>query len=168
MIISLIALALRKKYPLIRHRTCKSVRVRHRMRGYLIFNSVSLELHLRCLFASFGGFKVGTLLKAEKTGKNVFGEAADCRIKILRRIVEVGTCHVDAVFRTFQLGLELQEVLVGFQVGIVASSLPRAEVTAPCAFWYSASFSGVRSLASTVIWVALLRASTTPSSVSFS
>lgn len=86
------------------------------MRGYLIFNSVSLELHLRCLFASFGGFKVGTLLKAEKTGKNVFGEAADCRIKILRRIVEVGTCHVDAVFRTFQLGLELQEVLVGFQV----------------------------------------------------
>ena len=27
--------------------------------------------------------------------------------------------HVDAVFRTFQLGLELQEVLVGFQVGIV-------------------------------------------------
>lgn len=87
------------------------------MRGYLIFNSVSLELHLRCLFASFGGFKVGTLLKAEKTGKNVFGETADCRIKILRRIVEVGTCHVDAVFRTFQLGLELRKFWLAFRSG---------------------------------------------------
>ena len=50
----------------------------------------------------------------------------------------------------------------------MASNLPNAEVTAPCAFWYAANFSGVRSLALTCIWVALLRASTTPSSVSFS
>ena len=167
-IISLIALALRKKYPLIRHRTCKSVRVRHRMRGYLIFNSVSLELHLRCLFASFGGFKVGTLLKAEKTGKNVFGEAADCRIKILRRIVEVGTCHVDAVFRTFQLGLELQEVLVGFQVGIVFGNGEQLAESGSNRALCLLVFGQLFRCQVVGVWVALLRASTTPSSVSFS
>ena len=53
-------------------------------------------------------------------------------------------------------------------LSLTASSLPRAEVTAPCAFWYSASFSGVRLAASTVICVAWLRACITPSSVSFS
>ena len=65
-IISLIALALRK-ISLIRHRTCKSVRVRHQMRGYCD-TPVSLELHLRCLFAPSAA-SAGTLLKAERPAR---------------------------------------------------------------------------------------------------
>ena len=78
-----------------------------------------LELYFRCLFRTFGSFKVSAFLKAEQSGKDILGEAADAGIEFLRRVVEVGTCHVDAVFGTFQLGLQFQEILVGLQLGIV-------------------------------------------------
>ena len=51
--------------------------------------------------------------------KDMFREAADIGVVSLCSIVEVFACYVDTVFRSFQLGLQLKEVLIGLQVGIV-------------------------------------------------
>lgn len=122
--------------------------------GIFDIQSVSLELHLRCLFAAFGGFKVGAFLKAENTGKNVLGETADCRIKVLCSIVEIGACYVDAVLCPFQLGLQFQKILIGFQVGIVLGNgkqFAKGGSNRALCFLVFSQFSGVRSLASMVI-----------------
>ena len=141
-IISLIALALYKKYKV-------------------------LKLYFRSLVTTFGRFKISAFLKAEKTGKDVFRETANGCIKVFRRVVEVGTCYVDAVFRAFQLGLQFQKVLVGFQVGIIFGNGKQLAESGSDRTLSFLIFSQLF-LASTVIWVALLRASTTLSSVSFS
>ena len=77
------------------------------------------EFHRRCRLRSGLGLEVGVLLEAEQSGEDIAGEAADGGVELAGRVVEVLACHVDAVLRAFQLGLQLQEVLVGLQVGIV-------------------------------------------------
>ena len=140
-IISLIALALYKKYKV-------------------------LKLYFRSLVTTFGRFKISAFLKAEKTGKDVFRETANGCIKVFSRIVEVGTCYVDAVFRAFQLGLQFQKVLVGFQVGIIFGNGKQLAESGSDRTLSFLIFSQL--FRCQVIWVALLRASTTLSSVSFS
>ena len=77
------------------------------------------KFHRRCRLRSGLGLEIGALLEAEQSGQDVLGEAADGGVELAGRVVEVLACHVDAVLRAFQLGLQLQEVLVGLQVGIV-------------------------------------------------
>ena len=77
------------------------------------------EFHRRCRLRSGLSLEIGALFEAEQSGQDVLGEAADGGIELAGRVIEVLACHVDAVLRTFQLGLQFQEVLVGLQVGIV-------------------------------------------------
>ena len=77
------------------------------------------ELYLGSLFRSFCRFEISSFLKTEETGKDILGETANGCIEVLGCIVEVGTCYVDTVFRTFQLCLQFQEILICFQVRIV-------------------------------------------------
>lgn len=53
------------------------------------------------MFRSFGSFEVSALVEAEQPGKDALREAADGGVEFFGCIVEIGACHVDAVFSAF-------------------------------------------------------------------
>ena len=71
-----------------------------------------LEFYFWGLFGAVFGFELIAFLEAEEAGEDVAGEAAYAEVVFLNRLVEAETALVDAVFRTFELGLQCREVLV--------------------------------------------------------
>ena len=82
-------------------------------------NVVFLELHFRSLFTSAFSFVLFLLVKSEHLGKKIVREGAYQHVVLLYRLVIATACLGDAVLGAFQLGLQLGEVLVGLQFGIV-------------------------------------------------
>src|SRR3546814_787379 len=76
------------------------------------------ELYFRRLVGTSLGSEVTFLLEAEKTGGNVIGEPPYRLVILLGRFVECTPLGADAVFGTFQLRLQFQEILVGLQFRI--------------------------------------------------
>ena len=82
-------------------------------------NKSGLELYFRSFFAAFFRFEVRTFLKSEQAGNDVFRETADAGIVFAGRFVEFPAFYADSVLGSFQLCLQLLEVLVGFQVRVI-------------------------------------------------
>ena len=70
---------------------------------------LGLEVHFRGFLGAGLGFEFGASLKAEQAGEHVAGEAAYAEVVRLYRFVEEAAALVDAVFRTFELGLQFEK-----------------------------------------------------------
>ncbi len=81
--------------------------------------SASVKLDLRCLLGS--GLRLEWLFAfqvQQEIVRQVVGKGADGGIEDLHRLIIALAGDVDAVFRSFQLMLQIEKILVGFQVGI--------------------------------------------------
>ena len=78
-----------------------------------------LEFHLWSILGTSLCLKLIHRVKAKDAGKDVLGELTDDDVVLLNDTIELVTGLVDAVFSTLQLHLQVAEVLVGLQVGIV-------------------------------------------------
>ena len=86
---------------------------------------------MRSFFGAGFGLELIHLVKSEHTSKKVLGERTDDNVIILNDFVEAVAGLVDAILGTFELYLQVAEVLVGLQVGIVLlNSNQTAECTA--------------------------------------
>ena len=90
-----------------------------------------LELHRRSLTRGFAGFKVSIVgLAATDACPNAIRKLADIGVVVAKRLVITPTFDSDAIFRTLQLILQRQKVLVGLEVGVVLADYhqPRQRV----------------------------------------
>lgn len=69
--------------------------------------------------AALFSLKVGACGKARHPGDEVAGKTLDGGVVASGGFVEVIAGGSDAVFGAFQLGLEIDEILVGLEIGIV-------------------------------------------------
>src|SRR5947207_4161539 len=77
-----------------------------------------VELDFRRFAASGRALEVRLLLEAGEAGNHARGELQDVGVVLLRGFVEAAALDGDAVLRPFELRLQLEEVLVRFQLGI--------------------------------------------------
>src|SRR5208337_1505531 len=78
------------------------------------------EIHLGSLARSLGSNKVSIIpLESSPPGKDVIREKTDVGVVILDGLVIAAALDGDAVFGSGQLVLKGQEVLIGFEIGIV-------------------------------------------------
>ena len=92
-----------------------------------------LEFYLRCFIGSFLRFKIWAFVKSEHASKQVTGESTDGCVICPCCVIESFAFYTDPVFCTFQLCLQLFEVLIGFQVGI---SFGDSEQAAQCTTYF--------------------------------
>src|SRR5580698_2077965 len=81
----------------------------------LLFN---IEVNIRGVLAAGIRFIIGFLVKAEDAGKDIIGECLDFQVIVLYGGVEIPTGYVDAIFRAFDLGLKILELLRRLEIGI--------------------------------------------------
>ena len=79
---------------------------------------VEIEMDGRRNVAAFPGLEVGADGKAGEVGDEVGGETLDGDVVGLGGLVEVIAGGGDAVLGAFKLGLEVEEALVGLEVGV--------------------------------------------------
>src|SRR6185369_17186685 len=79
---------------------------------------VEVELNLGRLAAPRRPLEVRLLAEVAHAGDDAGGELQDVRVVRLRRFVEASALDGDAVLRSFELRLQLEEVLVRLQFGI--------------------------------------------------
>lgn len=81
-------------------------------------------------------FEITDRGESEHPGQQVARKHFDIGVELLRGIVEFAPFDGNPVFRPFELRLQIQEVLVGFQVGItlgIAINRLSADESSPCA-----------------------------------
>ena len=80
----------------------------------------SSELHFGCGPSAFVGSEglLAAQVEQQRIGQRI-GEAPDGRVEILHRLVVTDPGDIDPVFGSFQLVLEIEEVLIGLEVGLV-------------------------------------------------
>lgn len=93
-----------------------------------------LEFYLKCFIGSFLRFKIWAFVKSEHASKQVTGESTDGCVICPCCVIESFAFYADPVFCTFQLCLQLFEVLIGFQVGI---SFGDSEQAAQCTTYFA-------------------------------
>ena len=77
-----------------------------------------LEFDFRSFLAAFFSFEVRFSVEAEDAGDDVVWEFADIGVVVLSDFVELFALDGNSVLGAFQLALEVEEVLVGFEVGV--------------------------------------------------
>src|SRR6266542_3872610 len=78
----------------------------------------ALELHLGRLLATGRGLEEGLLLEAAEGGDHAAGIKLEPRVVVAHRLVEAHALHRDPVLGALELALQLEEVLVGLELGI--------------------------------------------------
>src|SRR5687767_4635653 len=81
--------------------------------------AVPLELDLGRSGRVGRGFEERLGLKAPEAGHEAAGEEPNASVVLAHGVVEAPPLHGDAVLGAGQLGLQREEVLVGFQLGIL-------------------------------------------------
>src|SRR5882724_6630480 len=90
----------------------RSVRTRSRLRRMAPPPGGALELHLRHLLAARRRLEESLLLEAANPRHDTPREEAEAGIVVFHGLVEAHPLDGDAIFRTLELALERQEVLV--------------------------------------------------------
>ena len=80
---------------------------------------LDLELHLGCVLCTCLSLELIHGVEAEDASEDILWELADDDIVLLYHFVELVAGLVNAVLGAFQLYLQVAEVLVGLQVGLV-------------------------------------------------
>src|SRR5262249_23150337 len=80
-----------------------------------------LELYFRCFLSSGLSFEVWFFLKprTEETSNQNGRKRISFRVEGLRSLIEPHSLNSDTVFSSFELGLQVAEILSCFQLGIL-------------------------------------------------
>ena len=80
---------------------------------------IKLKINDRCCFSTFCGLKLGFLFKPEHRCDNRCRETTYHHIETLHGLGVASTCYGNTIFRSFELGLQFEKILIGLQIGII-------------------------------------------------